>query len=103
MGNQGRSEEGLRLMQEWFAAGAIGQVREVHCWTNRPIWPQGMPRPAEEQAVPDGLDWDLWLGPAPMRPFHKTYLRSGGAPGRISVPAPWATWRVTSWTRRTRC
>jgi predicted dehydrogenase len=73
MGNQGRSEEGLRLMQEWFEAGAIGEVREVHCWTNRPIWPQGMPRPTEEQAVPDGLDWDLWLGPAPMRPFHKTY------------------------------
>ena len=73
MGNQGHSEEGLRLMQEWFAAGAIGQVREVHCWTNRPIWPQGMPRPTEEQAVPDGLDWDLWLGPAPVRPFHKTY------------------------------
>ena len=73
MGNQGHSEEGLRLMQEWFEAGAIGQVREVHCWTNRPIWPQGMPRPTEEQAVPDGLDWDLWIGPAPMRPFHKTY------------------------------
>ncbi len=66
-------EEGLRLMQEWFEAGAIGEVREVHCWTNRPIWPQGMPRPTEEQAVPDGMDWDLWLGPAPARPFHKTY------------------------------
>jgi predicted dehydrogenase len=73
MGNQGHSEEGLRLMQEWLDAGAIGQVREVHCWTNRPIWPQGMPRPAETQAVPDGFDWDLWLGPAPVRPFHKTY------------------------------
>jgi predicted dehydrogenase len=73
MGNQGHSEEGLRLMQEWLAAGAIGQVREVHCWTNRPIWPQGMPRPAEEMAAPDGLDWDMWIGPAPMRPFHKTY------------------------------
>jgi predicted dehydrogenase len=73
MGNQGHSEEGLRLMQEWLDAGAIGQVREVHCWTNRPIWPQGMPRPTEEQAVPAGFDWDLWLGPAPMRPFHKTY------------------------------
>ena len=60
-------------MQEWFDAGAIGQVREVHCWTNRPIWPQGMPRPTDTQAVPDGLDWDLWLGPAPMRPFQKTY------------------------------
>ena len=73
MGNQGHSEEGLRLMQEWFEAGAIGEVREVHCWTNRPIWPQGMPRPTEEQAVPDGMDWELWLGPAPARPFHKTY------------------------------
>jgi predicted dehydrogenase len=73
MGNQGHSEEGLRLMQEWLTAGAIGQVREVHSWTNRPIWPQGMPRPTEKQAVPDGLDWDMWLGPAPERPFHKTY------------------------------
>ena len=73
MGNQGHSEEGLRLMQEWLEGGAIGDVREVHCWTNRPIWPQGMPRPTEQEAVPEGLDWDLWIGPAPMRPFHKTY------------------------------
>ena len=73
MGNQGHSEEGLRLMQEWFNAGAIGDVREVHCWTNRPIWPQGMPRPTEEMSVPEGMDWDLWLGGAPPRPFHKTY------------------------------
>jgi predicted dehydrogenase len=73
MGNQGHSEEGLRLMQEWLDAGAIGPVREVHCWTNRPIWPQGMPRPTETQSVPAGLDWDMWLGPAPVRPFHKTY------------------------------
>jgi predicted dehydrogenase len=73
MGNQGHSEEGLRLMQEWIAAGALGDIREVHCWTNRPIWPQGMPRPAESMPVPEGCDWDLWLGPAPVRPFHKTY------------------------------
>ena len=73
MGNQGHSEEGLRLMQEWFNAGAIGQVREVHCWTNRPIWPQGMLRPTDTPAVPEGLDWDLWIGPAPMRPFHPAY------------------------------
>jgi hypothetical protein len=50
MGNQGHSEEGLRLMQEWLEGGAIGQVREVHCWTNRPIWPQGIPRPAPRPA-----------------------------------------------------
>ena len=73
MGNQGHSEEGLRLMQEWLDAGALGQVREVYCWTNRPIWPQGMPRPTDTLAVPDGLDWDLWIGPSPMRPFQKTY------------------------------
>ncbi|HEV3485395.1 MAG TPA: Gfo/Idh/MocA family oxidoreductase, partial [Vicinamibacterales bacterium] len=73
MGNQGHSEEGLRLMEEWLAAGAIGPVREVHCWTNRPIWPQGMPRPTETPAIPDGLDWDLWVGPSAMRPYHPTY------------------------------
>jgi predicted dehydrogenase len=73
MGNQGHSEEGLRLMEEWLAAGAIGPVREVHCWTNRPIWPQGMPRPTETPAIPEGLDWDLWIGPSAMRPYHPTY------------------------------
>lgn len=73
MGNQGHSGEGVRLIEEWIADGAIGKVREVHCWTNRPIWPQGMPRPADYPAVPDGLDWDLWIGPSPMRPYHPTY------------------------------
>ncbi len=73
MGNQGHSGEGVRLMEEWIAAGAIGPVREVHCWTNRPIWPQGMPRPTETPAVPAGFDWDLWVGPSPMRPYHSTY------------------------------
>lgn len=73
MGNQGHSGEGVRLIQEWIEDGAIGEVREVHCWTNRPIWPQGMPRPTETPAVPDGLDWDLWIGPSQMRPFHTAY------------------------------
>jgi predicted dehydrogenase len=73
MGNQGHSEEGLRLMQEWVAAGAIGPIREVHCWTNRPVWPQGLARPTETPAVPAGLDWDLWIGPAPMRPYSPEY------------------------------
>ena len=73
MGNQGHSGEGVRLIEEWIADGAIGKVREVHCWTNRPIWPQGMPRPAETPAVPEGLDWDLWIGPSPMRPYNPTY------------------------------
>ncbi len=73
MGNQGHSGEGVRLIEEWINDGAIGKVREVHCWTNRPIWPQGMPRPDEYPAVPDGLDWDLWIGPSPMRPYHPAY------------------------------
>ena len=94
MGNQGHSDEGLRLMQEWIEAGAIGEVREVHAWTNRPIWPQGMPRPTEERPVPDGMDWDLWLGPAPpARTRRPTTL--AGAAGRTSAPAPWATWPAT--------
>jgi predicted dehydrogenase len=73
MGNQGHSGEGVRLVEEWIADGAIGKVHEVHCWTNRPVWPQGQPRPTETPAVPDGLDWDLWIGPSPMRPYHKVY------------------------------
>jgi predicted dehydrogenase len=73
MGNQGRSGEGVRLIQEWLEDGAIGPVHEVHSWTNRPIWPQGMQRPATGLPVPQGLDWDLWIGPAPMRDYHKAY------------------------------
>jgi predicted dehydrogenase len=73
MGNQGRSGEGVRRIQEWIEDGAIGEVKEVHCWTNRPIWPQGMARPTDTPAVPAGLDWDLWIGPAPMRPYHTAY------------------------------
>jgi len=73
MGNQGHSGEGIRLICEWIWDGAIGPVREVHSWTNRPIWPQGIDRPAEQPPVPPSLDWDLWLGPAPTRPYHPTY------------------------------
>jgi predicted dehydrogenase len=58
---------------EWLAAGAVGAVREVHVWTDRPVWPQGVQRPAETPAVPDHLDWNLWLGPAENRPFHPCY------------------------------
>ena len=54
--------------------GAIGPVREVHAWTDRPIWPQGVARPKETPPVPEGLDWDLWLGPAQPRPYHPAYL-----------------------------
>ena len=73
MGNQGHSKEGARLICEWIWDGAIGNVHEVHCWTNRPIWPQGIDAPKEIPSVPSTLDWDVWLGPAPFRPYHPAY------------------------------
>jgi predicted dehydrogenase len=72
VGNQ--ASEATRLLCEWIWDGAIGPVREVHNWSSRPFWPQGVERPRETQPVPDGLDWDLWLGPAPERPFNHAYL-----------------------------
>ncbi len=80
MGNQGQAEEGPRRLREMIWDGAIGQVKEVHVWTDRPnrglsdvYWPQGVGRPKETPPVPEGLDWDLFLGPAPVRPFHNAY------------------------------
>ena len=76
MGNQGRSHEGIRLLCEWIWDGAIGTVREVHIWTDRPKgwWPQGVGRPKDTHPIPSTLDWDLWLGPAPERPYNRAYL-----------------------------
>jgi len=73
MGNQGHSGEGVRLICEWIWNGAIGTVREVEAWTNRPVWPQGIDRPTDILPVPSTLDWDLWLGPAPDRPYNPIY------------------------------
>jgi predicted dehydrogenase len=73
MGNQGHSKEGARLLNEWIWDGAIGPVEEVHVWTNRPIWPQGIEAPTEIPSCPSALDWDLWLGPAARRPYHPAY------------------------------
>jgi len=69
MGNQGHCHDGVRDLCEMLWDGAIGQVKEVHIWTNRPVWPQGLGRPAGSDPVREKLDWDLWLGPAPERPF----------------------------------
>lgn len=66
------SEESC-LTEEWIKAGAAGQVSEVHIWSDRPIWPQGVQRPQEALPLPKGLDWDLWLGPAPLRDYHPVY------------------------------
>ena len=75
LGNQGHSGDGVRMLCTWIWDGAIGPVREVHAWTNRPVWPQGIEigRPKETPPVPASLDWDLWIGPAAMRPYHPTY------------------------------
>ena len=69
MGNQGSAADGLRRAVETIQDGLIGQVSQVHVWTNRPVWPQAMDRPQGEDPVPATLDWDLWLGPAPLRPY----------------------------------
>jgi len=89
MGNQGMAFEGNRLIKEWIWDGAIGPVREVHVWSDRPTrlgtrdlwWAQGIDRPQDSPPVPANLDYDLWLGPAPFRPYHPAY-----------VPFAWRGW-----------
>jgi predicted dehydrogenase len=68
------ASDSTRQLTEWIAAGAIGPVRRVENWSSRPFWPQGLERPQKSEPVPAGLDWDLWLGPAPERPFSHVYL-----------------------------
>ncbi|MEO7298161.1 MAG: Gfo/Idh/MocA family oxidoreductase [Verrucomicrobiota bacterium] len=97
MGNQGHSHEGNRQLCEMIWSGVIGDITEVHSWTNRPIWPQGMDRPAGEDAMPANLDWDLWIGPAAMRPFKGSWPESdrpefkrNGKP--VYHPFSWRGW-----------
>jgi predicted dehydrogenase len=84
MGNQGHASEGSRLTNEWIQAGLIGEVREVHVWSDRAgrLWKQGIGRPSETPPVPPTLNWNLWLGPAQERPYHPAY-----------APANWRGWR----------
>ena len=81
MGNQGASGDGVRKLREWYNAGLIGKVHTVYCWTNRPVWPQGIPWPTTPAPVPKELDWDLWLGTAP----YKNYIEG-------LVPFNWRGW-----------
>lgn len=74
MGNQGASSDGSREARELIESGIIGKINRVDCWTNRPVWPQGIPVPTEKQAVPKELDWDLWLGVAAQRDYNEAYL-----------------------------
>lgn len=80
MGNQGQATDGPRRLREMIRDGVIGPVHEVHVWTDRPnnglfriYWPQGVQRPVETPAVPEHLDWEMFIGPAPMRPYHPAY------------------------------
>ncbi len=73
MGIEGHSNDNVRKVTEYIWSGAIGEIREAHTWTNRPIWPQGLERPTEKVKVPETLDWDLFLGPANWRPYHPAY------------------------------
>ena len=77
MGNQGTCYEGLRSAVECVRAGVIGAVRDVHVWTNRPVWPQGIARPTHIDAIPPSFRWDLWLGPAAWRPYAEGRKDSG--------------------------
>ncbi len=77
MGNQGHAAEGTRILKEWYQAGVLGEIREIHSWTNRPIWPQGVKgfdHSKLRPVVPATLDWDLWLGVAAARPYDPGYL-----------------------------
>ena len=81
MGNQGQASHETRRLCELVWAGVIGKIHEAHIWTDRPSnglfnedWPQGVSRPKDTPPVPDTLDWDLWLGPAPERPYNPAYL-----------------------------
>jgi len=84
LGNQGQATEEARLVQEFILDGAIGSVHEVHVVLGKRFWdpPKWGSRPPETPPVPEGLDWDLWLGPAPRRPYHPTYH-----------PWRWRDWR----------
>ncbi|MDP5157204.1 MAG: Gfo/Idh/MocA family oxidoreductase [Flaviramulus sp.] len=73
MGNQGASGKGVQTMIDWFDSGIIGTVKEVHVWTNRPVWPQGIKTPTDKPTILDNLDWDTWVGPSQWVDYHPLY------------------------------
>ncbi|HTJ12291.1 MAG TPA: Gfo/Idh/MocA family oxidoreductase [Dinghuibacter sp.] len=74
MGNQGASGDGVRQLVDWYKAGIVGDIHTIYCFTDRPIWPQGIVRPATASPIPAGLDYDLWLGTAPDKPYFDGQL-----------------------------
>ena len=73
MGNQFHAGAGTRIIREAYEAGLIGEIREIHYWTNRPVWPQGLERPTDAHNPHPTFDWNLWQGPAPERPYNPAY------------------------------
>ncbi len=98
MGNQGRAGDGWRFLCEYLWAGAVGAVKEVHIWTDRPgipgrpWWPQGSSRPAGSDPVPAGLNWDVWLGQAAERPYLDTWKDGRWRGQRVYQPFVWRGW-----------
>jgi predicted dehydrogenase len=97
MGNQGSASDSLRRAVEVMHAGIIGPVHQAYVWTNRPIWPQGRDRPPGSDDVPAGLDWDLWLGTAPERPFKLDWPEEAASgkkrESRVYQPFTWRGWQ----------
>lgn len=81
MGNEGHSDDTVYEVAEIIQSGILGDIKEAHAWTNRPIWPQGLERPKETEKIPETLDWELFLGPAAYRPYHSAY-----------TPWSWRAW-----------
>ena len=81
MGNQGASGDGVRQLIDWYQAGVVGDVHTIYCFTDRPVWPQGVAWPTDKPPVPKGLDWNLWLGTAPYREYEENV-----------VPFNWRGW-----------
>lgn len=81
MGNQHHASAGYRRAVQILQSGVLGDVQDVHAWTSRPLWPQGIERPMGEAKAPAEIDWNLWLGPAPQRPYNAAY-----------VPRMWRGW-----------
>jgi len=92
MGCQGHANEGNRRLVEWIRSGKVGKIKEIKIWTDRPdvYWVQGKPRPEGESPVPKDLDWDSWVGPAPMRPYAQA---ERGVWKSIYTPGSWRGFR----------
>ena len=98
IGLQNWASDEFRMAVEYLQSGSLGHIEEIHAWTNRPVWPQSpifSKRPAESQAVPSGLNWDAFIGPAEMRPYHQIYQPYNWRVGAHSEAVLWEMWALT--------